>query len=60
MLHFKNENDKAKAEKVGAWLIDNYGFEWISEESDLFTVGIENWTIAELREVYKQAKDYIK
>jgi len=58
-LTFKegNEADKAKAEKIGNWLVEEYGFEWITEEEDMMTVGVDCWTIAEMKEVYKAAKE---
>ena len=58
-IHFK-ESERSNAEKVGQWLIDTYGFEWIHEEDDLMTVGIVGYTIAELREYWKEAKEATK
>ena len=52
-----NEADKAKAEKIGNWLVEEYGFEWLTEEEDMMNVGIAYWTIAEMKDVYKAAKE---
>lgn len=51
------QSDKDKAENTGQWLVDNLGFDWITEEDDMLTVGCTGMTIKELTDCYKEAKE---
>jgi len=57
-LWFNQEdaNDQATVEVVGQWLVDEYGFDWVTEDLGVFTVGAWGYTIKELQEFYKLAK----
>ena len=54
-INFKDSEYKA-AEKVGQYLVDVEGFEWVHEEDGRFTVGCFGYTVKELKLLWSQAK----
>lgn len=60
-LDYSAKGDKDQAEAIGQWLVDNHDFEWVTEEEgEYMQVGIVDWAIADLKDVYKMAKEALK
>ena len=58
-IDFKDSEFRA-AERAGNYLVDTYGFEWLDEDLGMITVGASGWTIKEMRELWKEAKQATK
>lgn len=54
-------SEQEKAEAMGNHLVSDYGYEWITGEDDMYTLGAPHGeTIAEMRNDWQAAKESFK